>query len=71
MLQKCKINEDEPYSVDSRLESRDSSPAGATGEARSKVGKFINMPQMDPRTLDVSLSNADAKKYVDSFDKYI
>ena len=26
---------------------------------------------MDPRTLDVSLSNADAKKYVDSFDKYI
>ena len=43
MLKKCPVNKEDPNTVDSQSASRDSSPAGATGSARAKVGKFINM----------------------------
>ena len=68
MLKACEINEE--TSGASWTASRDSSPAGASGGARG-LGKFINMPQIDPGSLTIDLSHADAKKYVESFNKYM
>ena len=70
MLQRCQVKEEDPNTVDSQLASQDSSPAGTTGCAKYKVGKFMNMPQMDPGALDFLLTNKEAKKYVDRFDNY-